>query len=273
MAGIELSGVRQTALWNLYTRAHEAQRSDGVLTDPECVRVFEAIEYDYEGTFGTQQNGLHAEKSRIFDTVVRAWLAEHPDGTVVELGAGLETQFHRVDNGTVSWVSVDLDEVIALREKFLPPTERQRYLAVDARDVSWFGEVGSGPVLVTAQGLFMFFREEQVRQLIVDIVDRFSDVELVFDTIAPVMSKKAMNGYDLTDKCRLPEMPWGIKRNDIPPVLRGWHPRISGVEVQSFGAVHGALIAIRPLAFRLPVLRDILPVVAHVTTSNAAPRS
>ncbi|MGX1778304.1 class I SAM-dependent methyltransferase [Nocardia brasiliensis] len=269
MAVIDLSDVGETALWNLYSRADEARRPGGVLEDPACVRVFEAIEYDYAGKFGKKHNGLHAEKSRIFDTVVRGWLADHPGGTVVELGTGLETQFQRVGNGTVSWICVDLPEVIAVREEFLPPAERQTYIAADARDLSWFDQVGAGPVLVTAQGLFMFFQEKQVRQLVVAIVDRFPNVELVFDTISPMMSEKSVQGYDLTENCRLPAMPWGIKPNDVEPLLRRWHVCIADVEVQRFGAIHGALNLVKPLFAAIPGLRDILPIVVRVKTSNA----
>lgn len=36
---------------------------------------------------------------RAFDDAVRDFLAAHPDGTVVTLAEGLETQYWRVDNG------------------------------------------------------------------------------------------------------------------------------------------------------------------------------
>ncbi|MGH3725446.1 MAG: class I SAM-dependent methyltransferase [Mycobacterium sp.] len=266
MAQIDLNGVAETAMWTLYTRANEAQRPDGVLKDPKCVEVFEAIDYDYERNFGKDQTGLHGEKSRNFDTVVRAWLAENPSGTVVELGAGLETQFQRLDNGTVSWICVDLEDVIAVRERFLAPTERYRCIAADACDVSWFDQVKSGPVLITAQSFLMFLREEQVQQLIVAIIDRFPGVEIVFDTISPVISQKMVKGYSPTENYRFPPAPWGIKRDDIAPLLQRWHTGISSVEVQSFGAVHGALNLLKPLFLRVPALRSMLPVVAHVKT-------
>jgi O-methyltransferase involved in polyketide biosynthesis len=268
MGKIDLNGIPETAMWTLYNRASEAQRPGGVLRDPKCIQVFEAIDYSYEHKFGKEQGGLHGEKSRIFDIAVRKWLADHPSGTVVELGAGLETQFQRVDNGTVFWACVDLEEVIAVREKFLPPTERCRCIAADACDLSWFDQVGSGPVLITAQSLLMFFHEEQVRQLIVAIVDRFPGAEMVFDAISPMISKKTVEGYDLTENYRFPAMPWGIKRNDIAPLLQRWHAGISSVEVQAFGAVHGTLNVVKPLALRLPVLRDILPIVVHLKTST-----
>jgi O-methyltransferase involved in polyketide biosynthesis len=266
MTEIELHGVAETAIWTLYTRALEAQRPDSVLDDPKCVQVCEAIPYPYEHKFGKDQSGIHGEKSRVFDTVVQAWLGENPRGTVVELGAGLETEFQRVDNGTVSWICVDLPEVIAVREKFLPATERCRNVAADVRDLSWFDQVGSGPVLITAQSLLMFLNEEQARDLVVAIVKQFPGVEIVFDVISPMVSKRTLKGYDLTEHYRFPALHWGVKQKDIAPLLRQWHPDLSIVKVQSFGAVHGIQNTIKPLAFRLPVLRDVLPNVIHLKT-------
>lgn len=266
MAQVDLTGVAETAMWTLYTRANEAQRPDGVLRDPQCVELFEAVDYPFESKFGKDQTGLHGEKSRLFDTVVRKWLTENPSGTIVELGAGLETQFHRLDNGTVSWVCVDLEEVIAVRGEFLAPTERCRYVAADARDVSWFDQVGTGPVLITAQSFLMFLPEEQVRQLLVAIIDRFPGVEIVFDTISPAISQKMVKGYRPTENYEFPPAPWGIKRDDIAPLLQQWHGGISSVDVRSFGAVHGTLNVLKPLFLRVPALRAVLPVVAHLKT-------
>lgn len=218
MAQIDLSGVAETAMWTLYTRANEAQRSDGVLKDPRCIELFESIDYPYESKFGKDQTGLHGEKSRIFDAVVRQWLAENPSGTIVELGAGLETQFHRLDNGTVSWICLDLDEVIAVREKFLAPTERCRYIAADACDVSWFEQVGPGPVLITAQSFLMFLHEEQARHLLVAIIDRFPGVEIVFDTISPAISQKNGQGLQADRKLRVSRCAMGYQVGRHRPV-------------------------------------------------------
>jgi O-methyltransferase involved in polyketide biosynthesis len=50
----------------------------------------------------------------------------------VALGKGLETQFWRVGNGRVTWLSVDLPESISLRDELLPGSPRQRRLARSA---------------------------------------------------------------------------------------------------------------------------------------------
>jgi O-methyltransferase involved in polyketide biosynthesis len=57
---------------------------------------------------------------------------------VVALGEGLETQFWRVDDGRVRWLTVDLPMAVDVRRRLLgddPP--RRRTLAVSALDFSW----------------------------------------------------------------------------------------------------------------------------------------
>ena len=86
-------------------------------------------------------------RSRVFDDALKPWLAAHPGGTVVEPADGLETQFQRCDDGEVKWLCVDVPDGIAIRSRFLPSTERCRYVAKSALDVSWCNEVDASWLL------------------------------------------------------------------------------------------------------------------------------
>src|SRR5271168_4388606 len=129
----DLSGVPNTMLWALHNRAMEAARGDAVLDDPGSVRIYQSLDYDFDRNFGIP-SGLLAARAAAIDDVLRRWIARHPNGVVVSLGEGLETQRYRVDNGRVRWISVDLPEAILLRERFLAPTERFRHVATSALD-------------------------------------------------------------------------------------------------------------------------------------------
>jgi O-methyltransferase involved in polyketide biosynthesis len=260
---VELTGVPETMLWTLYNRAAEAKRADGILRDPDCVRIFDALDYDYERAFGAP-DGTHAVRSLRFDQALRPWLAAHPGCTVVELAAGLETQFRRCDDGQVRWLCVDVPEGIALRERFLPPSERCRHLPISALDTTWLDEVDAERgVFVTAQGLFMYFEPDEVRRLCTTIFDRLSGVELMFDTIPPWFSRKTVNGYARTPHYTVPPMPWGVKRSHAARLLREWSPRVAEVTTTSFSPSRGPLAVSLPLFERLPVLRDIPPAIVH----------
>ncbi|MBX3263279.1 MAG: class I SAM-dependent methyltransferase [Labilithrix sp.] len=261
-----LTGVPETMLWTLHNRASEAKRPDAFLIDPDCVRIYDAIAYDYRRTFGRPDDS-HPMRSRIFDDAVRPWMAAHPGGTVVELAAGLETQFQRCDDGRVQWLCVDVPEAIAVRERFLAPTERCRHVARSALDTTWMDEVdASRRVFVTAQGLLMYFEEPDVRRLFTAIVDRFSGVELMFDTIPRWFSAKTLKGFDKTRHYTAPPMPWGVSRGEVEPLLRGWSPKVTRVTTMPYGVSRGlAGLALR-LFGGLPGLRELPPMIVHVRT-------
>ncbi len=120
---VELEGVPETLLWTLYHRATEAARPDTVLRDPKAVGVLARIDFPFEARFGPASPARaqwQALRAACFDRQVVRFLSDRPDATVVALGGGLETQFWRVDNGRVRWLTVDLPETIAVRRELLP---------------------------------------------------------------------------------------------------------------------------------------------------------
>jgi len=254
---VDLTGVPETLLWTLYFRAQEAARPGGVLHDPLAVELVERIDYPFadrlgEGRGRAQWQGLRA---RTFDERIRPFLRDHPGGTVVALGEGLETQFWRVDDGQVRWVAVDLPETAALRRAVLPPHERRRQIDASALDPAWMDEVDtSRGVLVTAQGLLMYLGREQVHRLIAQLASRFSNGQLVFDGIPRWASALTTRGkVPSGGSMPAPPMPWPMDGAEARALRR--IPGVASVErlhpPRGQGAVHGVVL---PVVERVPVL-------------------
>jgi O-methyltransferase involved in polyketide biosynthesis len=184
----ELDGVEETLLWTLHHRAQEARRPDRVLDDPLAVEFVGRIDYDWSrvatGPLLAQWQALRARR---FDVEVRRFLAERPGGTVVALGEGLETQFWRVDDGRVRWLTVDLPRTVALRERLLPAEPRLRAVACSATDPRWLDEL-EGPTLVTAQGLLMYLQPGDVHALVERCAARSE--ALVFDAVPSWLARQ-----------------------------------------------------------------------------------
>jgi len=265
-----LTGLPQTMLWTLHNRAGEALRSDGCLMDPEGVRIYRSIPYDYVGTFGPS-DGSHAVRAKICDKIVSDWLRAHPSGTVVELGAGLETQFQRCDDGKVRWLCVDVPTAIEVRELLLPSSPRCRSIAASALDCGWMNEIDSARgVLVTAQGLFMYLERSEVQGLFAAILDRFANVELVFDVIPRWYSRKTLTGFQRTKTFKVPPMPWGANRCELESLLRGWSHAVGEVRLYQYGYTRGwPGTAVRVLS-AIPGARNIVPTIAHVRAASRA---
>jgi len=192
---VVLDAVPETLLWNLYHRAAEARRPDTILPDSRAVELVDAIDFPFEDRFGPAPPALaqwQALRAACFDREVRRFLTRHPGGTVVALGEGLETQFWRVDQGTVRWVSVDLPEAVALRRELLPDDPRVRLIACSALDERWLdGLDTAAPVLVTAQGLLMYLTRDEVHRLLATCATRIPAGGIVFDAVSPRMRDRS----------------------------------------------------------------------------------
>jgi O-methyltransferase involved in polyketide biosynthesis len=266
-----LTDVSETLLWALHNRASEARRSDGVIIDPEALRIHDCIDYDFGRHFGDPVGSL-AVRAAAIDRVLREWLEYHPGGTVVSLGEGLETQCHRVDNGRMRWLSVDLPEAIRLRHRLIEPTERFRQIAVSALDSSWMDAVDpSSGLFVVAQGLLMYLDPEEVHRLFSDIANRFPGSGMAFDVVPRWFSRLTLLGLQQTLHYRLPKMPWGINRDEIEPTLRRWSPGVGEVKFLSYRMPRGLPLVVAELMDRLPIVRHELPSLVHVTMGSSAP--
>lgn len=268
----DLKGVPATALWTLHLRAAEAARPDTVLPDPRAVRLVAEVDFPFEERLGTARPWMAqsiALRARCFDGVVREFLAAHPDGTVVALGEGLETQFWRVDNGRAQWVTVDLAAPLALRERVLPHGPRQRLVACDARDPQWMAGIdASRGVLVTAQGLLMYLEPGQVTRLVAACAGAFPGGTMVFDTVSRRISARTRAGRKGPGGQRLPPMPWGMDAADRDR-LRTAHPAIADVADVPLPAGRGLLGLLAPRAAALPLIRGDRPLVTRLRFAGA----
>jgi O-methyltransferase involved in polyketide biosynthesis len=184
---VELTGVPETALWNLYQRVSAARA--GHLDDPRAVEVLERLDYPFERfnlPYGGLAARLHALRVRTMDTALRRVLATAPDATVVALGEGFETQFWRVDDGRLRWLSLDLSEVVAVRREVLPDGPRNRTLTGSAADADWIAQVDlERPVIITAQGLLPYFERDEVHRLLTAWARLLAGAWLLFDAVTP----------------------------------------------------------------------------------------
>jgi O-methyltransferase involved in polyketide biosynthesis len=131
-------------------------------------------------------------RTQIFDEVARAFVIEHPGGTVLTLGAGLCTRRARLGtaNGTATWIDVDLPAVAALRRAVFPDA------AVVAGDLAAIGFLDGvlgalppdRPCLVIAEGVLMFLEPAGAAAVFAALHTRLPvGSQLVFDRAHPVV--------------------------------------------------------------------------------------
>ena len=210
-----ISDVSSTMLITLYARARESISINPIIKDPKAVEMIEIIKKEIAGS----DNPIHkkilknrynqklavtmALRSRRFDRYVSDFLLEHPRGTVINLGCGLDTRFYRIDNGTVIWFDIDFPEVIELRKRFMEENSRHFFIGTSVLNPDWFSVVKTGgPYLILAEGLFMYLTEPEVRELLENINRELDNAEIVCEVT---------NRY-WVDKMNSPWMKWKFRR-------------------------------------------------------------
>jgi O-methyltransferase involved in polyketide biosynthesis len=195
-----LSGVAETLLITLYIRAMESRRPDALVKDERAEAIARQLDQkSLRKTLALTDDFSRVAvilKGREFDRFAQDFLRRHPDAVVVHIGCGLDTRYERVcseqpDNGRVEWYDLDLPDVIELRRKLVGGEgERHHFLAGSVLDSAWLEAVSAHqpcPFLFLAEGVFMYFKEAQVKSLVLTLRDRFPGAELVFDAFSPIM--------------------------------------------------------------------------------------
>ena len=184
---VELGKVQQTLFFPLLARARETESRRPLLRDPKAVEVVSTVDF-HLGTYRTPLRFLMVIRAMVLDWWIRQFLAEHPAGTVVELGTGLNTRFERTDNGSVHWIDLDLPDTIELRRRFFADTGRRRMLAASLLDDDWLTEVEAlpGPYFFVADGVLPYLTEDEVTGTLARLAARFPGSKLAFDSYPQV---------------------------------------------------------------------------------------
>ncbi len=187
----KLKGVPKTLLIPLRGRYLETKRQNGIVSDPKSVEIIDSLEHDFaECELPWDSQMLTSVRTEILDEAIGRFLGENPNGVVVNLGCGLDTRLHRLDNGKVEWYELDLPEAIEIRRQFFQENGRYRFIAKDVFDFTWMDEIPNDrPTVFIAEGLFCYFTEEQVRRILFAIKERFSKSEIMFEIFSPLMTK------------------------------------------------------------------------------------
>ena len=226
----------KTLLLPLWARARECRQINPIIVDHQAEQIVESLSSttSYKDCFNEMDERFdkyyHLSqliRAKCLDDEVRGFLTTYPSGTIVNIGAGLDTTFARVDNGLLNWYDLDLPEVIALRRRYIPDTDRNTLIAKSVLDISWFEDIGNveNGVMFVACGVLFFLQKDQVKQLFTELTDRFPGGEAAFDTMAKLFlmigNRQVLKRSGMGERT---VMHWSI--NSAQEIMK-WDKRIS----------------------------------------------
>ena len=119
---IDLGAVAETLVIPLWARAKDAEKKDPILNDTYAKDIVAKIDYDFskiETKYMENHQLVWTIRAYNFENCGREFIKNKNNAMVINIGAGLDTTFKRVDNGSVLWINVELPDVAALRQKLI----------------------------------------------------------------------------------------------------------------------------------------------------------
>lgn len=208
---ILLTGEQETLLVPLYAKAVESQQANPIFVDRKAQEILEHVDYDFARLKIPRKTAITlCIRAHKIDAYTRDFLASHPRSVVIHLGCGLDSRCIRVHAGDVDWYDLDMPDVIDLRRTFYEETEIYHLIPSSVTDLSWIDRISAQgrPVLVIAEGLLMYLKEEEVKAVILTLKEAFPGCGFVFDAFSALTAKHAQNHPSM--KKTGAEIQWGL---------------------------------------------------------------
>lgn len=190
------STVAETLLIPLYMRAKESRRGpEAILCDRAAERLVASIDYDFSRLDGASMSAIGCVvRGRYFDQAVQRFIDDRERPVVVNVGCGLDTRYQRIaERDRAVFYELDLPEVIDLRRELLTEPAGDRYIAGSLLETGWMDDLRSAHpdsnFIFVIEGVLMYFREEQVRELLRRLAGRFGGGEVWFDVCGPALAR------------------------------------------------------------------------------------
>lgn len=228
--------VSETALLTLFFKAQETRRPDRIVEDPKAVEILEKLQVDLSRFRNKRMSQLGtAIRTRRFDRQTRRILSEWERPVVVHLACGLDARFLRTDSGRGVQVDLDLPDVMAVRERFFPVSERNPQIGASMFEMSWMdGLLERYPghrFAFFMEGVLMYLQGADVEGLFRNLAKRFPGAELHFDSVSTWMARHSKMHDAIREYGDDVRFTWGL---DDPRSIEGWDPALRFVEVEYY---------------------------------------
>lgn len=174
-----------------------------VFSDPEARRIAASLPFDLSA-YAKDAAFVRSVvlRAALFDRYAAEFLAAHPAGLCITLGAGLCTRRSRLGAAVTAnsrWLNIDLPEAISLRAQHVARHEGESDLACSVLDDAWFDAAdlpGERPVLAMLEGVCPYLPQAPLEALLRRLAGRFEHTTtpcvVVLDHVHPVFARMPM---------------------------------------------------------------------------------
>lgn len=125
----------------------------------------------------------------------------------------------------MKWYDLDFPDVIRFRSQFFSENERVQSIPKSVLDTTWTEQIHpheNSMVIIIAEGLLMYFAEEDVSQILTLLANQFPEAHMFFDVVHSYFINKKISSTFL----------WGI---DQAKDIEKLHPSVELIQSWSAG--------------------------------------
>jgi len=182
-----LTPAQESLFLTLYLRALDYRSPRPILGDRMSAELADTIGYDFGRLKVIPAKSLDlALRTMTLDDLVRAFVAQHPNAVVLDLGCGLDPRPARCDPRTsADWYDIDFPVVAEVRNRFLPLGSH--IIGADLTTPGWVDDIPADrPAMIVADGLMAFMSGEAFKAKTRTLTAHFSTGEFAFNAYTPV---------------------------------------------------------------------------------------
>lgn len=227
--------VSRTLLLTLLFKAQETRRPDRIIEDPKAMEILERLDVDLSRFRDKKFSQLGTViRTRRFDNQVRRLLAEWEKPVIVNLACGLDSRFLRTNAGLGIQIDLDLPDVMLLRKRFFPVSERNPQISASMFETWWMDDLleryPGHRFAFIMEGVLMYLQESDIKGLFCNLARRFGGGELHFDTVSSFMARHSKM-HDSIREFEDVRFTWGLDR---PQTIESWNPSLKFTEVEYY---------------------------------------
>lgn len=262
---VKLTGIPETMLIPLWARAVETDGPNSIVKDYKAKEIVSQIDYDFKKFKKAKLSQLGVSiRTMLLDRAVTIFLDDNPGCIIINLGAGLDTRRDRLQTADCTWYELDLPEVIDIRRGFFSENDAYHFVEKSMFDYSWMDDINYDPksVLIIAEGLFMYFGENELKELMDMIVNRFPGAQMLIEIMGPAIVGKSKKHDSLSKIENAPEFKWGLKKTED---LLHWNSSINIFNEWCYFDYHKKRAGLMGYLVRLPFIRPMIaPRIVHL---------
>lgn len=176
-----MNDVNKTLYIPLYGKAY-VSRKGIILHDPKAEAIWAAEEFPLKGKSKSRYLAYYmGMRSAVFDRWLKSKMEEDPNAVVLHIGCGMDSRIERVGTRGHVWYDIDFPDVIVQRKRYYRESEHYKMLGADVRTGDWLDSIPGGSAVVIMEGVSMYLKRDELRQLLRGFAGHFGQVSVLMD--------------------------------------------------------------------------------------------